>query len=573
MALDRRIRTSLVSIGADLVLVVGKGMLSWLTGSLALAADALHSLSDLAVSSLVLVGLLVCRRRERQGKDPKGSRRLQGAISYAVALLILYASYEIAVTLVRRPPQPLQHLGPAVVGLIAFIALAYFISRLKLMVGRETDSPALEADGYHSRMDMLSSIAVLLAVMGDAIGIRLDPIVAGVIALLIGVTGVELLVSSFRTLWGGEVPSDSWLFGRFGRWAGAALERSRARGLARSVQRSGRARAWTAGASASGAALVWMLSGFTVVAPDEVGVLTRFGAVREAALAPGLHYRLPWPVERIEKARPKRAERLEIGFRSVERSAASVESQSWHSLHGGGLVKVKNEGLMLCGDESLVDVNLVVHYRARDAAALLFRAESPAEMVRGLAEGIAREELATFPVDRVLSGDRRDVLVRLEQRLREECSRIGLGVEILAVLLQDAHPPLEVVPSFRDVFSAREDQLKLLELAESHRNQALPAARAESQTRLAEAAAYEAEKRLHAEGDAERFLLSSDAWRASPGVTRYRLFLETAEIGLAGKKKIIANPRANRGGYHLWLFSPDRPPTSTEARPPTPKAP
>lgn len=581
MSLDRRVRTSLVSIGADLVLIGIKAALATLTGSLALAADAMHSLSDLAVSGIVLLGIGLRRRREKKGGGASGSLRLEAGIAYAVSLLILYAPYEIVTTLLRRPPQPLAQVPLAVVGLLVCIAIAYFISRLKLMVGRESGSPALAADGYHSRMDMLSSIAVLFAVMGDAIGIRLDPVVAAVIALLIGVTGVELFVSSVRALFVGSERKadalDGWLHAKLGKLLGSRgpSDGQRPReGLPRlgSLRRLGSRRALSGGAA--GALVLWAFSGTTLVRLDEVGLRTRFGAIVDARLEPGLHYRLPWPIETIEKASPDSIERVEIGFRMIEKAPPAADEATWHASHQQpGFLKVREEAMVLTGDESLVDLNLVVHYRPRDPIAALYRAKEVSQLVRGLAESIAREVLATVAVDDVLTNERPETLRAIEGQLRREANGLELGIQIVSVLLRDAHPPVEVVPAFRDVFSAREDQLKLLEQAEAHRNEALPAARAGSAARITEAQAYESENRLRATGDAQRFLLGAKAYRSAPEVTGFRLFIETAEAGLTGKKKIIANPEANRGGYHLWLFAPDRAPATSAPLRPTPQPP
>ncbi|MBW1862731.1 MAG: hypothetical protein JRJ02_10210 [Deltaproteobacteria bacterium] len=124
------------------------------------------------------------------------------------------------------------------------------------------------------------------------------------------------------------------------------------------------------------------------------------------------------------------------------------------------------------------------------------------------------------------------------------------------VLIHDFHPPLDAVPSFRDVFSAREDQGKVINQAKSYRNMMLPKARAEREKQLAEARGYEVEKEMKAEGDAQKFLLTSKAYRESPEITAYRLYIETMEKKLARKKKFIADPNANLGGYRLWLFAP-----------------
>ncbi|MBI5543870.1 MAG: hypothetical protein HY901_08295, partial [Deltaproteobacteria bacterium] len=85
-------------------------------------------------------------------------------------------------------------------------------------------------------------------------------------------------------------------------------------------------------------------------------------------------------------------------------------------------------------------------------------------------------------------------------------------------------------------------------------------ARGEQARRASEAQAYALERRIRAEGDARRFAEQALASRAAPELTGYRLYLETVEQGMAGMRKIVASPRANRGGYHLWLFAPDSPP-------------
>jgi membrane protease subunit HflK len=181
------------------------------------------------------------------------------------------------------------------------------------------------------------------------------------------------------------------------------------------------------------------------------------------------------------------------------------------------------------------------------------------KVMRGLLEAYMREVLATELSSGLMTDQRSRVLKQLKESISKAVERLGLGVEVLAVFCHDVHPPLDAVSAYRDVFSAREDKAKYINEAESYRNQAIPKARAESAKQLADALAYEIEKRLRAEGDAHKFLLASRAYRQSPNVTGYRLYLETVEKGLAGKKKYIANPEANLGGYRLWLFTPGAP--------------
>jgi len=114
-----------------------------------------------------------------------------------------------------------------------------------------------------------------------------------------------------------------------------------------------------------------------------------------------------------------------------------------------------------------------------------------------------------------------------------------------------------VIPAYRDVFSAREERVKIINEAKSYRTQAIPRARAKGQKEVADAVAFEIEKKLQAKGDAQKFVFTAQAYKEAPNVTGYRLFLEAVEEGLAGKKKFIANPEANLGGYRLWLFTPE----------------
>lgn len=181
------------------------------------------------------------------------------------------------------------------------------------------------------------------------------------------------------------------------------------------------------------------------------------------------------------------------------------------------------------------------------------------EVMRGLAESFMKEVLASESAGLMMTDNRSHVLKRAKAMLSKEVERLGLGIEVVAVFCHDLHPPLDAVSAYRDVFSAREDHARYINEAESYRNQAIPRARAKSETELADALAYEIEKKVKAKGDAQKFLLTAEAYEQAPDVTGYRLFIETVEQGLAGKKKFIANPRANLGGYRLWLFTPGAP--------------
>jgi membrane protease subunit HflK len=591
--LDRRVRTSLISIGTDFFLTSLKGILAVFTGSVAILADAYHSFSDLIVSATVLTGILLRQRQERRAKglatgsippdadtggvpDPEGSSASESAPGYwiesvvalFVAVVILYTAYQVVSKVIVGPPDQIGNIWVAMVGITACVAIAYLISRFKLMVGRETDSPALLADGYHSRMDMFTSIAVLLSLMGQWIGIGLERIVAVLIAVMIAINGLHLLISSvvslFRKtqvdakgLWETISSSLGWVIGV----VSERLFRRRITLPEIDVARL-HPRNWCSWRFVIGLALLlfvaYSISGVRRVQPYETGVRFRFGAIVDNHVAPGLHFALPWPFEKIRKVNAMQIYRVELGFRSDPILVKSVTGLLWEAEHNiPGYQKVYEEAISLSGDEALVDISLVLHYRPLDAVVHLFRVYRIQEVMRGLLESCMREVLANEPSGRLMTVDRPRVLKRLKNTINQEVEGLELGVEVVSVYCHDLHPPLEAIPAFRDVFSAREDKVKIINEAKSYRNQAIPRARAKSEKQVSDAAAFEVEKKLQAAGDVQKFILTSEAYEEAPNVTGYRLFIEAVEEGLTGRKIFIANPEANLGGYRLWLFSPE----------------
>ena len=590
--LDRRVRTSLISIVTDIFLTSLKGVLAFFTGSLAILADAYHSFSDLIVSCTVLTGILLRRRREHKARGPVAESSspdadkglvpaadespasenapgywIESLVALFVAMVILFTAYQV-VSRVMVSPSQVGNIWVAVVGITGCVAIAYLISRFKIIVGRETDSPALVADGYHSRMDMFTSIAVLMSLMGQWIGIGLERVVAVLIAVMIAITGLNLLISSFVSLFRKTHvhAKGIWetIFSSLGWVVGFVSERLFSRRISLPEIDITRLypKRWLSRRLVIGFAIlllvVYSISGVRRAQPYETGVRFRFGAIVDRHMAPGLHFALPWPFEKIRKVNAMQIYRVELGFRTDPVLVRSVTGLLWEAEHKvPGYQKIYEEAISLSGDEALVDISLVLHYRPLDAVVHLFRVYQIEEVMRGLLESCMREVLANEPSGRLMTVDRPRVLNRLKKKINQEIEGLGLGVEVVSVFCHDLHPPLEVIPAFRDVFSAREDMAKIINEAKSYRNQEIPRARAEAQKEVADAVAFEIEKKLQAEGDAQKFVFSAEAYKEAPNVTGYRLFIETIEEGLAGKKKYIANPEANLGGYRLWLFSPE----------------
>jgi HflK protein len=305
-------------------------------------------------------------------------------------------------------------------------------------------------------------------------------------------------------------------------------------------------------------ALFYLLTGVTIVGPDELGVVQRFGQRLPSPLWPGLHYRVPWPVEQVTKIKPSRIQVAELGFRTLGKTAAQTETgepaaYEWNLQHRSGRYeRLPDEALMLTGDENLIEVNAVVQYSIGSADKFLFSTTDPDYLIRVAAESALRFLISQSTLDAALTTGRPEIERGAKALLQARLDEYDSGLRVVAVQLQDMHPSVEVVDSFRNVSSAFEEKSKLINEAESYRNEQLAMARGQALARLAEAAGYTADRSNRAEGEAERFKQAVEAFRQSPNVTETRLYLETIEQVLAGKKKMIID--ASKFGRRQILF-------------------
>jgi HflK protein len=293
---------------------------------------------------------------------------------------------------------------------------------------------------------------------------------------------------------------------------------------------------------------LYVASGFYILSPDESGVIERFGRKVLPYREPGLHYKLPWPVDALTRIKARRVRVVEIGFRTVastpENEPASYE---WNAQHSSGrFQKAPEESAMLTGDQNMIELYATVHYVPARPDEFLFRQLEGDGTVRAAAESVMQSVVTSSSRDDVLTEGRRQLEARARNELQRRLDLYGAGVQVLEVKLEDVHPALEVVDAFRAVSDAFEEKNRLINEAEGYRNEQLALAQGNAQAALENARAYSLGRKTRAEGDASRFLSAEEAFRAAPEATQSRLYLETMEEVLPGKKKLIIDSRAGR---------------------------
>jgi membrane protease subunit HflK len=268
-----------------------------------------------------------------------------------------------------------------------------------------------------------------------------------------------------------------------------------------------------------------LLTSVYIVRPSQEGVVTRLGKyVRTEESGP--HLKIPL-VEGVTKPSVTEVRRLEIGFRTTG-SGSTAE-----------YVKHPEESLMLTGDENIVQSEIIVQYKIKDSKDYLFNVKDVERTIMDAAEAAHRQVVGNNAIDRVLTDGKTEIQTQTMETIQLICDKYKMGVDIVAVQLQDVYAPEQVKAEFEDVASAKEDQVAVVNAARGYQNEKLPLARGDSAALVQQALGYKEQRINIAEGDVSRFNSILKEYRKAPKITEDRLYLEKMGEFYKGKDVII----------------------------------
>ena len=277
---------------------------------------------------------------------------------------------------------------------------------------------------------------------------------------------------------------------------------------------------------------IWLFSGIYIVSEGQRGVELRFGAYSETTL-PGPHWHIPYPIETVEEV-------------DVDRIRSAT-----------------NKSHMLTEDENIVEVELAVQYRVKDASNYLFNVRQPdvSEDFRDqsvgtlfqVMESALREVVGKSRMDFVLGEGRAEIAARIKQLMQQVLDQYRSGLEVVTVNLQQSQPPEAVQGAFADAIKAREDEIRFINEAEAYSNGIIPQARGEAARMMQEATAYRERVTANSEGEAQRFLKLYDEYRKAPEVTRKRLYLQAMQSVLSKSNKVMVDVKGSNNIFYLPL--------------------
>ncbi|PHS73840.1 MAG: FtsH protease activity modulator HflK [Cycloclasticus sp.] len=288
------------------------------------------------------------------------------------------------------------------------------------------------------------------------------------------------------------------------------------------------------------AALVWLASGIYIVDEGNRGVILRFGKYYETTM-PGPHWRFPGPIDSATIVNVDQQRFIEVGYRSGANQQASTG--------------VRKEALMLTEDENIIDVQLAVQYKVKNAQDYVFNVRAPEVTLKQSTESALRAVIGKSKMDFVLTEGRSDVVAKVETALQAMLDDYGTGLIVSTVNLVEAQPPEEVQGAFSDAIKAREDEQRYINESQAYSNEVIPKARGKASRIVQEAEAYEQRVVSEADGDASRFTQLLVQYELAPEVTRKRLYLETMEDVLGNSRKVIMDVK---GGNNLMYLPIDK---------------
>ncbi|MCO4841911.1 MAG: FtsH protease activity modulator HflK [Yoonia sp.] len=279
----------------------------------------------------------------------------------------------------------------------------------------------------------------------------------------------------------------------------------------------------TVGLGILGALVLWGMASFYTVKPEEQSVELLLGKYSSTG-GPGLNF-APWPI--------------------VTREVLAVTSE--RNIDIGTSRSGMDAGLMLTGDENIVDIDFQVVWNISDPRAYLFNLANPPQTIEVVSESAMREIIAQSELAPILNRDRGAIADRLSDLIQLTLDSYDSGVNIIRVNFDKADPPVEVIASFRKVQDAEQERDRLQNVADAYANQVLAGARGESAQLLEQAEGYRAQVVNEAAGEASRFTAVLNEYQKAPEVTRKRLYLETMERVLGGTDIILLDDNAGGG--------------------------
>ncbi|MDR0400259.1 MAG: FtsH protease activity modulator HflK [Treponema sp.] len=264
------------------------------------------------------------------------------------------------------------------------------------------------------------------------------------------------------------------------------------------------------------AAAVLLGTSVYIVDQTEEAVVTRFGRYLTTK-GPGLQFKIPFGIDRQYTVNVKTVQTEQFGFRTLTSGIVSSYANQ------------TSESTMLTGDLNIIDVEWIIQYRIVDPRAWVFNVMEQSRTIKDVSRSAINMLVGDRAIMDIMGPERSAIESAGTEFMNETFRSYGLGIDVIAVKLQNIDPPAGVQEAFDDVNKAEQDMNRLINEGQQVYNAEIPKARGERERIIQEAQGYKTERINKANGDVARFNVVYDEYRLAPEVTRQRLYYEMVE--------------------------------------------
>jgi membrane protease subunit HflK len=309
---------------------------------------------------------------------------------------------------------------------------------------------------------------------------------------------------------------------------------------------------------------LYLASGITVVAPNETGVILRFGKVVSSSHPPGLLFALPPPIDEV----------IKVPVKSVQETPLEL----WAA--GGGDAEAAlnpvSQPYTLTGDVNIIRASFVVRYQVSDPVAYALYASNRDALRDAVLYEAACHVLSTMSVEDTLTVGKNYIGVEALRLAQEKLNSLHLGIRLLAFETRDINPPGAVSAAFQSVVSAKVQARTLLDDANAYAASTIPGAKAEAYRVEQEADSYAQQVVAKAQGETAAFSSLLHEYLRNPGLVHARLQAEMLTTVMPKVK--IATLLPNGGAGAKIFLNPQTAkaplqPVGTDITEPQPAAP
>lgn len=287
--------------------------------------------------------------------------------------------------------------------------------------------------------------------------------------------------------------------------------------------------------------LLWGATGIVQIEADQEGALYRFGRLCEEPLEPGLHFVLPYPMDRVSIYDTQKVKKITIGYKSEENT-----DNLWTASHGTGEFR-----LLLGGGKEVVSINLRIEYRIGDLMAYLRGSAEPERLLEAYAYELITRRTISTDLDTLLSADREEFAAEFAADLKKTAAEQGTGLEIVSVVLESIHPPIEIADVYQNLIGAEVLAEKLILEAQGVAAMRLAAAQSQRDSAVGEASA-EGTRRIAAAGsEVAQFEAAAAAHSAYPDAYAYHKYLNAITAAYGGAKLILVGDGVDSSRIYL----------------------